>query len=278
MGIFLIFVSSLLSVSQSVITKFASTGGRVAKTIPFNFFKSLGSFLMFALVCVWNFKWHVPTALYACAYGVILLSCNVFGFLALSKGPMALTSIICTYNIIIPCIYGVAFLNEKIRALQGVGFVLLAISMLLLRKKDKTVEFKKHWLLCVIITFLGNGVNSIILKLHQTIYPGSYQIEFMCIAMFVGFAALFAAMLFTKQKPEISEMKFSVPSGVLTGGTLFLTLYLSAEVDATVLFPLTTVFSICINCISSKIIFKDRFTVEQIIGIILGVISVILIK
>ena len=278
MGIFLIFVSAIFAVTQSVLCKISSSGGRVARAMSFNLFKSLGSFILFALICIWNFKWHMPTVIYGIIYGVGILSCNICGYIALAKGPMALTSLITTYNVVIPCIYGVAFLNEKVGVAQAIGFVLLIISLFFLRKKDKKMVFKKHWVLFTAINFLGNGINSVVLKTHQTMFPGQFRMEFMCISMLVGFVVLLGATIYKKEKPEPSEMKFSVPAGILTGGTTFISLYLSAKVDATVLFPLTTVFSICINCISSKVIFKDRFTVEQIIGIILGVISVILIK
>lgn len=278
MGFVLIFVSSILSVSQSVLTKLASTGGRVARTMSFNLLKTLGALLLFGLISVWNFKWHSPTIVYAVIYGVIQLICNISGYLALTKGPMALTSLIVTYNVVIPCVYGVGFLGEKVRILQAAGFVMLAVSMLLLKKKDGEVKFKRNWGLCTGITFLCNGINSVILKMHQTVYPGMYCREFICIALLVGFIVLFAVSLYTKQKPTLSETLFSVPSGMMMGGANFLSLYLSAHIDATVLFPVTTVCSICLNCTLSKIIFKDKFTLMQIIGIILGVISVILIK
>ncbi|MBQ7039310.1 MAG: EamA family transporter [Clostridia bacterium] len=278
MGFFLIFISSILSVSQSVLTKLASTGGRVAKTMSFNLFKTLGAFLLFGLISVWSFKWHNPTVVYALLYGIFQLACNVFGYLALIKGPMALTSLIVTYNVVIPCVYGVAFLGERVRILQYIGFALLALSMLLLKKKDKDVKFKRHWALCTGLTFLCNGINSVILKIHQTIYPGQFRREFMCIALFVGAVVLLIAAVCTKQKPSISEIGFSVPSGIMMAIANFLSLYLSAQIDATVLFPVTTVCSICLNCTLSKIIFKDKFTIMQIFGIILGIISVILIK
>ena len=278
MGVVLIFMSAVLNVVQSVLTKFSSIGGRVVRAAPFNLLKSFGSFFLFALISAWGFKWHLPTFVYASLYGAFLLCSNVFGYLALTKGPMSLTSIIVTYNVVIPCIYGVAFLGEKIRIVQGIGFVLLVISLMLLRKKDKEVKFKKYWLLCVLLTFFGNGSYSVILKMHQTAYPGQFREEFICIAMLVGFLAMLFVAILTKQKPNIAETKFGVPVGMLTAMANYIALYLSATVDATVLFPMTTVFSVCLTCIMSKIIFKDRFTLPQLFGIALGVISVILIK
>lgn len=278
MSFLLIFVSSLLAVVQSAIAKLASNGTRTPGTLSFNFCKMGGAFLFFALISIWNFKWHTETFVYACVYGVFQLLSTVFGYIALTKGPMAITSLICSYNLIIPCIYGVAFLDEKVGILRLTGFVMLAVSMLLLRRKDKTVVFKKHWALFTGGTFLCNGLNSVILKMHQTANPGKYCTEFICIALFVGFLVMFFSTVAAKQKPKLFELKFSVPSGIMMGGANFLSLYLSARISATVLFPLTTVFSVCINCILSKIMFKDKFTILQIIGIVLGVLSVIFIK
>jgi len=87
-----------------------------------------------------------------------------------------------------------------------------------------------------------------------------------------------AATFIRKEKVRISQGKYAGPSGTLMGLGNYITLLLSSKVRETLLFPMTTVFLVVLNTIASKLIFKDKLTVSQAAGIIIGVISVILIK
>lgn len=272
---FLIVISSLFSVSQSTLTKMASDAKKV---ISFNFIKFFGACLFFALISLGTFKFHIPTLFYAIFGGITLVLSTVFGHLALTKGPMAVTSLICSYNIVIPCIFGIAYLKESLTYLKAMGFILLIISMYLLSKRDSERAYKKGWIYCVIITFLCNGLSSIIQKLHQTNFKGQFLNEFIFFVLLSAFILLFVLTLFKREKPNVKNIKFAVPSGILLGVANFLTLFLSARVDASVLFPIVTIFTVIFVSLTSRFVFKDKLTLKQIFGIALGVISVIIIK
>ena len=129
----LTFLSSASAVSQSAFTKLSSKGGSV-RTASFNMLKSLAAFVLFFVLSLGSLEIHLPTLLYAAAYGTSLLMSTLCGFLALSKGSMAITSLICSYSIVIPCAFGIIALDEKVTVYRCIGFVLLALSILLLKK------------------------------------------------------------------------------------------------------------------------------------------------
>ena len=58
----------------------------------------------------------------------------------------------------------------------------------------------------------------------------------------------------------------------------YITLILSSNVNASILFPITSIFSMLFNVTISKLYFKDTFNILQLAGIGIGVISVLLIK
>ena len=273
----LILTSSACSVSQSALNKMASKKYGIG-SLNFVFWKSAAAGLLFFCLCIGSLTLHLPTFVYGLIYGIGLLMSNVFGFLALSKGPMAITSLMCSYSIVMPCLFGVFYFKETVEWYQLVGFGVLALSMFLLRKKEKGVKIESGWGLCVAVTFFCNGISSIVQKLHQSEYPGLYCKEFSLAATFFVALILLVVYLVKKEKTTVNSVKFACPAGVLMGFANFLSLTLSATMDATVLFPLITISTIMLNCTLSRVLFKDRFSPAQIVGIILGAVSVILIK
>ena len=57
----------------------------------------------------------------------------------------------------------------------------------------------------------------------------------------------------------------------------YITLLLSATVNASVLFPITCIAQMVFKVIISKILFKDKFSIAQLCGIGLGAASVLLV-
>ena len=169
-------------------------------------------------------------------------------------------------------------LHETVEWYQYLGFAFLALSMFLLRKKDAELRFEKGWGICVTVTFICNGLCSVTQKLHQVAYPGEYCREFSLVASFFMTAVLLLVSLIKREKASKESIKFALPAGALMGLANFLSLVLSSKIDATVLFPMITIFTIILNWLVSKLFFKDKFSLAQIFGIILGAVSVILIK
>lgn len=269
--------SSLCTTSQSALTKSAAlkTGGASFK---FNVIKTGAAVLLFAALSLSGFEFHFPTFVYAFVYAIALTVSTICGYMALMKGPMALTSLIISYSVIIPCLFGLAFLEETLKNLQIPGLVMLFVSMFLLNKGKNDKSKRSDWLFYVFLTFLSNGVCSVTQKLHQSAYPGAYRTEFMLFSMAVSFVIILAVSFFEKRKKTANVSVYALVSGILMGVANLITLYLAAGVNASVLFPMITIFSMLSNVIISRLVFGDRFSSRQLCGILIGVISVILIK
>ena len=273
-------LSSSFSCAQSIITKIAAKKIRENGSFCFNALKAVSAFILFLLLSRGRIIFHGGTLLSASIYSAALSMSTLFGYFALMLGSMTLTSLIVSYSVVLPCIYGIAFLNEKLTAAQILGLLLLAVSLFLIlkMKENDSKRINLKWLLCVGITFFCNGICAIIQKAHQSAYPGSYCNEFMLFSLFFLSLVFVAATFIKKEKVRISQGKYAGPSGALMGLGNYITLLLSSKVRATLLFPMTTVFLVVLNTIASKLIFKDKLTVAHAAGIIIGVISVIIIK
>lgn len=278
MNFLALILSAFLDVTQTVLTKMSSARSDMKFMLSFNAFKSIGAFLVIALPALLSFDINIPTALLGTVYGILLLSSMCTSFIALNCGNMAVTAIVISYSVIIPFLFGGIILNEPIGILQIAGIVLMFISILLMNYRKSGEGFGKKWAFFTFSCFITNGLCSVVQKMHQTAYPGEYCKEFMTVAFGVITIILLITLLIKYKSIEIGSNKPAAVSGVCTGVAYFLTLYLSSVFKATVLFPTIAVCGAVLNCLASRVIFKDKLRKLQLAAVVIGVVSVILLQ
>ncbi len=271
-------ISSACSSMQSAFTKLGSKAAAPSGSMSFNAAKTGSVVLVFLAPAFCGFAFHLPTLFYALLYSCALITSTFCGYMALMKGSMALSSLIASYSMIIPVVYGLGFLDEKVYPIKLVGIVLLLFSLFLLTKKNSKNKFEKSWFFYIGVTFFTNGICSVIQKHHQMLYPGSYLKEFTLVSFGIMFLFFLLVSVIRKEQPNAASFKYAVPAGLTMGGMNFLTLSLAHKMDASVLFPAVTVLSALFNFGVSAMLFKEKFSKLQILGIVLGIVSVILIK
>ena len=273
----LYILNVICSSGQSALGKqYAKKGGTA---LPFNLNKTIAGFVLFALWGILQgFTFHLPTVWFGIAYGVSLSISMHTGFKALATGPMALTSIIASFSLLIPFFFGVFFWNESLTLFGVCGILLLLISIVLINcKKVDKISYK--WLLYALATLLTNGICSVIQKYHQLQFPKLYRTEFMVFALFSTLIILSITIGFDNTKHQ--GKKFSVLgiiSGVLNCLSNYIVLYLSATENASVLFPIVSIANITTVWLIGVIFFKEKLTLLQTIGLLLGVASIVLLK
>lgn len=75
----------------------------------------------------------------------------------MALGMFSLSTLITSYSLLVPTLYGIVFLNEAIGWTGYVGIVLLVVSIYLLNKKDETITFSIGWLVCIDCNIYGYG-------------------------------------------------------------------------------------------------------------------------
>lgn len=276
MTVLLYVLNVLFSAGSSTVTKqFARKDG---DSVIFNINKSAVGAILFLIVgLVGGFTVHLPTVLFGAGYGLFLCCSMYTGFKALATGPMALTSMIASFSLIIPFFFGIFFWNEEISVFKIVGIALLLLSVGLINAKREE-GFSLRWLGLALLTLLFNGVFSVLQKLHQIHFPTLYRTEF----MFWAFALIFAILTVTKfssKKQRKISFRFSLlgmTAGILDGLTNYIVLYLSATENASVVFPVVSVAKIMAVWIIGVTVFKERLRPLQVAGLLLGVASIAL--
>jgi drug/metabolite transporter (DMT)-like permease len=270
--------------TQSAMTKLYGKKGE--SPAVFNALKATSALVLFALMAIINFRFHLPTVLFGLGYGACLCLSMHAGYKALCLGPMALTSMLASFSIVIPLLFGIAVWNEKINLMKGIALVLLVFAILMTNadKLKKGAKFEGHyalWLIFIALTFLCNGFGSVIQKQYQNLYPDAHNREFMLFAMLLC-SVVFTAIALTKAKPkEILATKgkrFGLISGITNGLVSFFTLVLAGLENATVLFPIISAGTIMAALFCGRFVFKEKLKAHHYLALASGILAVILLK
>ena len=290
----LYIANTVFARTESALGKYSGKRGGDPHT--FNRGKTVAATLLCAIFAIFaGIEYHGGTVTLALIYGGALALSMHAGLVALSLGSMAIVSMLASFSLIIPTLWGLVFLNEKISLFGISGLLLIALSILLLNLKKGGGKISAECWIYSILTMVANGITSIVQKYHQAQNPGKYRIEFMLISM--AFACLIFMLLWLKavaseksrskvasKKRSIKETFTQLPlilgflAGVCNCFANFSILFLANSENATVLFPILSATNAIGACLVGKLVFKERLTPLQLISICLGIISVVLLK
>ena len=278
MTIFLYFLNVACSAGQSTLSKhYASKGGNAN---VFNINKVAAGFLVFLIMGLWGgLRFHVPTVLLGMAYGTCLYVSNFAGFTALALGPMALTSIIAAFSLVIPFLAGITLWGETLSLPGGIGIGLLLCSIVLMNFRKSGQPMSLKWLFFSFLTFFSNGISSVVQKQHQLLWPGGYRSEFMLWAMAWGLALLALTVLIRGTvKAEVRACVPGASAGLIEGFANYIVLYLAATQDASVLFPVVSAAKIIAVWIIGRFTFREQLKHTQTVGLLAGIAAIILLN
>ena len=271
----------LFTAMQSIFTKRSGKSGENNQC--FQLLKALSALIVFgAVILIKGGSFNSKTILYGMVSGIVLSCSNYTGYRALKSGPMGLTSAVVAFSLIVPVIYGVVFLNEVLTYKSFIAFVLIISAILLINKVgSERSNLSLSWWIFVVATLLLNGIYSVIQKQHQVEFPGEMRAEFMVVSMAVCTIIFFTAHcihILKKQSSGKKKIFNGAASGVSNGMVGFLTLYLSSTQQASVMFSVISVCTVIAALLSGRIIFKERVSLKQMIGVACGVVAVVLLK
>lgn len=252
----------------------------------FNAIKACTALAFFAGMACFGFTFHPATVLFGLGYGGLLCLSMYMGYRALCLGPMALTGMLVSFSVVIPLLFGVTIGGETLTRLQGIALILLIVSMVLINAdkikagEKKETEYGK-WLLFVGLTFVCNGICSVLQKQHQARYPGLYSKEFMLIAMLLC-AIVFAAIALSKHSVRdwrlVKGKRYGVLSGVANGLSGFLTLVLAGSENASVLFPVISIGTTLAALLCGRWFFGEKLKCNHVFALLVGTVAVVLLK
>ena len=281
--IFIIATAALQNiVRKEYIRKEYVKGGSRGTVFLFNAVASLCAaiFLLFASIGSLELSWKfIP---YSLAYAVASLCVYLFSVFALATGPLSLTSFFTSYSLLLPTLYGIVFLGEKITVTMIIALVLFFISAALtnIEKRGEPKKITAKWLTFVLLALLGTGFSSIIQKAEQIKFNGSYKNEFMMIAFIIIAAIMLFLSLIFEKGSIMQNFKRTVAMASLVGAASgiinLLIMILTGLMAASLMFPAISAGGIVAAFLVSLIVYKEKLSPCQYAGAALGTVAVIL--
>lgn len=288
MNAFLLILVVLGVSAQHVTKKIYSQKGE-GGTYTFSALSALVALLFFIATSggKLDFTWSIlPHAIgFAATYSLSI----VFSFLAIKEGPLSITSLVTSYSLLIPSIYGLIAWDEEFSFLLAVGLLILAISIFLIRfepkSKDDTQEKQRltpKWLLYVLLAFVGGGGCSVFQKDQQLVFEGAYKNEFMIIALGITFVTISIFALCFEKKSVLMHAKRGLVTYVLcgaaNGAVNYLVMLLSNRMNASVMFPIISAGGILTSAVLSLTVYREKLSALQKIGFVLGILAIVVLN
>lgn len=273
----IILMVAAQNVGQKEYNKRTSGGGKYL----FGMIMSLFAAVFFVLTSG-GLTWNTGVLPYSAGFALSYGAATAGGVAAVAYGSLSMTTLITSYSLMVPTLYGLVFLNDSV----GVGFLpgilALAISLVLINKKGNAEAINLKWVIYVTLAFIGNGMCSVVQKMQQVASGGAYKSEFMIIALI--FVAIGMGICSVKSERAMAKeyakkaWYIAALNGVFNGIVNLFVMILSGIMPVAVMFPLMSAGGIVLTYVISRFIYKEKLSKVQLVGFVLGVVAVILLN
>ncbi len=224
------------------------------------------------------------------ALSALVLGCSfigVFYIMAISsqKVGVAVSSVANKMSLVIPVSAGFILYQESLAGLKIVGILLaiLAVTLVTIRKADGVVLEKKYLFLPILI-FLGSGFIDTILKFVQKTQLGVGEFEVFSGSLFVIAATIGGTILLGNRifKGVTLQTK-SIVAGFALGVPNYFSIHFLLQalnlpnLESTVVFPVNNTGIVLLSTLLAIMLFSERLSKLNWIGISLAVVSIALI-
>ena len=222
---------------------------------------------------------------YSIAFAIVYTLATIGEVLSIKTGSLAITSLIISYSLLIPTIYGLIFQNEKLTYLKGFGIGFLLLSLFLIREKMGKSDkggFSVKWLIYVTITFFTNGLCSVFQTMQSKKFEGAQDNNFMIYSLLLSFVVLIILSLVFNKKVMGESVKkgfvLAAASGICNGATNLLVMLIVVLVSASVFFPVLSAGGLVVAFFVALIFYKEKFIPRQIVGLSFGLVALVLLN
>ena len=269
----IVSISSMVlqsSIYNNVCKKELTTGEHINK---FNLLSYLVCVVLFA-ICLIGGEISLYTVALGAVFGIATTLCWLYMMLAYSSGPMNLTLLIITSSMIIPAVSG-PFFGEPFSLGKLIASIVLLFFVYLSIGKVKETKIEKKWYLYAFLAFVANGSIGILQKIHQTSAHREESSAFLLAAFLVSafYSAFKSRKSFTKIPFGKKQMILAFACGALIFAVNFLNLRLLGVLPSQFFFPIINGSATILGFVASWVIFKERMTKTQIVGICGGFLS-----
>lgn len=222
---------------------------------------------------------------YSLGFATTYTLATVTTVLAIKLGSLAITSLILSYSLMIPTLYGFIFNHEEITYFKSFGILFLLISLFLIRQKTVKSEEKKFsfkWLIYAVTAFATNGLCSVIQDAQSKRFDGEMNSAFMIYSLSISLVVLMILSVVFDRKVIKKSFKngfvLAAAGGICNGATNLLVMVIIGLVSTSFFFPVLSAGGLVITFFISLFLYKEKFIPRQLAGLFCGLIALILLN
>ncbi|MBQ2915541.1 MAG: hypothetical protein IJE51_01995 [Clostridia bacterium] len=228
----------------------------------------------------------VFTILLGVLFGILTISGAFCNMKALSLGPVSYTQLIGCSSMIVPAFSGAIFWQEDLSIGHIIAVVLLLGCFFFSSdSKGDNKSANMKWLLFALLLFAFTGSIGITQKVQQTSAYAAEASWFLIIALIT--ASIISLFIWlTQTKGEYKSERKALLDPKLIGMFLFIgfviaftnkvNLYLSGVMPSIIFFPLVNGGALLLTVLAGFVIFKEKLSKKQSLGMALGAAAVLL--
>lgn len=292
MLIFLVILMVLLYSFQSLFTRLysASYAGADKSEATAVFSVCYGLFIAFTSLAANGFSFAPSwqTWLFGLANAGVLFLYNNAMIEAGNRGSYAFLMIFCMFGgILVPTAVGTLFLDERLTGLQIFAIVLMLVSLVVMNLKG--ISFKgnsgAYYVWCILL-FASNGLYGTVMNLQAVAMKGEERAEMLTILFALSAVAAVVVELAKKRGRKLAEgfkmgkraaLSLLVCGGSATGAVNLL-MYLLPQMKSSILYTIDNGGGLVLSILYSLILFHEHPRKDQIVGMIMAVVSIVLIE
>jgi len=231
----------------------------------------------------------VYTLICALLFGLFVTISGVVNNFALKIGPYSYTQTIISLSTIITALSGWVFWGESLSVFKIIGlfFILACFFLAVDKSKDKNSANVKWFILCM-VCLVSSAAIGLTQKVHQSSDFRAEIYGFLIITFIISTIVSFVFGFLVRRK-EIKTLdrtakqkinwKFLIFTCVVCGvGTAFnhgINLFLAGAVESAIMFPIVNGVPFVSAVALSFLLFKERLSKKQTVGLIVGIIAML---
>ena len=209
----------------------------------------------------------------------------VFNFYAFGtqKVGIAVTTVANKMSLIIPvCAALILYPNEEFTFLKGIAFILALIGIYLSSTKAGKLSFNKKYLWLIILVFVGQGMSDAIFNDFVKRFPEEGEYLFFMVLFFIASLSgiiILTGKSFKGRKPlKLKSIFWGVVFGIPNFFSLVFFLKALGSMSSLIVFPLVSMGVIVSSSLIGMLIFKEKLSRNNWIGILLSICAIALLS
>lgn len=218
---------------------------------------------------------------YSIVYGLLLFLAQGLYTLALKTGNTSVCALVYSFGFLIPTVAGSIFWSEPFGINQYIGLALAIATLFLTTSTEKREGVGKSYLLPLFGAALSSGGLGVMQKVQQSAAISDRTHGFLFYAFVVAFLISVVGFLTqrgTGGKPQKSFSVRSATAGICFGGANYLNTVLAGKMASSIFFPVQNIGTLTLSVLLSVLIFKEKISRRKAAGLILGVVTILVLK